>query len=252
MDALSLKFFWISRRLRLELEKLWLSVTRAASHWNRQHLLQLLLTLTSWQHNLLRLHLLTSQLLTLQCFPQLQLFKYSLEQMWIQYLRKLLGWQVLAEIRVDQVSHNALTNVPDLSDIPTDKGTSAFWPQPHHTPLLMLMKRLNKQENALDTYISQQGLIKFTPKEGLEEVRKVISDSLNILVKNTQRMNSAPGDLKWTKKIKDFSFLQNLNSTSIIHLLNISVLLPESTVAEFKPDRWVPLQGVNRLLKLAV
>lgn len=56
----------------------------------------------------------------------------------------------------------------------------------------MLIKRLNKQENALDTYISQQGLMKFTPKE----VRKVISDSLDILVKNTQRMNTAPEDLK--------------------------------------------------------
>lgn len=44
----------------------------------------------------------------------------------------VMGLTSTAEIRVEQVSHNALTNVPDLSDIPTGKGISAFWAQLNH------------------------------------------------------------------------------------------------------------------------
>lgn len=73
-----------------------------------------------------------------------------------------------------------------------------------HISLLKLRKILNKQENALDTLQSARPTEIYC--QGLEEVRKVISDSLEIQVRNTQRMNTAPEDLKLTKK-KDFSFL---------------------------------------------
>lgn len=63
-----------------------------------------------------------------------------------------------------------------------------------HISLLILIKRLNKQENALDSLQSARSNEIYS--QGLEEVRKVISDSLDILVKNTQRMSTAPEDLK--------------------------------------------------------
>lgn len=77
--------------------------------------------------------------------------------------------------------------------------------------MLILIQRLNKQENALDTLESAR------PKEiysqGLEEVGKVISHSLEILFENIQRMNTAPEDPRWVKK-RNFPFCKNLNSTS--------------------------------------
>lgn len=60
----------------------------------------------------------------------------------------------------------------------------------------MLIKRLNKQENALDTLHSARPTEIYS--QGLEEVRKVISDSLDILDRNIHRMNTAPEDLKQT------------------------------------------------------
>lgn len=63
-----------------------------------------------------------------------------------------------------------------------------------HISLLILIKRLNKQENALGSLQSARSNEIYS--QGLEEVRKVISDSLDILVKNTQRMSTAPEDLK--------------------------------------------------------
>lgn len=63
-----------------------------------------------------------------------------------------------------------------------------------HISLLILIKILNKQENALDSLQSARSNEIYS--QGFEEVRKVISDSLDILVKNTQRMSTAPEDLK--------------------------------------------------------
>lgn len=128
----------------------------------------------------------------LQCFPQLQLFwnkcEFSIcESYWTdRYL--------LSEIRAGQVSHHALTNMPDLRDIPTDKGISDFLGlTKSQISLLMPIKTLNKQENALDTLQSARPNEIYS--QGLEEVRKTISDSLDILVKNTQRMSTALEDL---------------------------------------------------------
>lgn len=102
---------------------------------------------------------------------------------------------LLSEIRAGQVSHHALTNMPDLRDIPTDKGISDFLGlTKSQISLLKPIKRLNKQQNALDTLQSARPNEIYS--QGLEEVRKVISDSLDILVKNTQRMSIAPEDLK--------------------------------------------------------
>lgn len=58
----------------------------------------------------------------------------------------------------------------------------------------MLIKRLNKQENALDTLQSARPNEIYS--QGLQEERKAISNSLDMLAKNAQRMNKAPEDLK--------------------------------------------------------